>query len=49
MLKLLRRQMQRDEMPFLHVMRGNEAARALYARMGFRDYRESVVRVLSRC
>lgn len=49
MLKLLRRQMQRDETPFLHVMRDNETARALYARMGFRDYRESVVRVLSRC
>ena len=49
MLKLLRRQMRRDETPFLHVMRDNETARALYARMGFRDYRESVVRVLSRC
>jgi GNAT superfamily N-acetyltransferase len=49
MLKLLRRQMHRDETPFLHVMRDNETARALYARMGFRDYRESVVRVLSRC
>jgi GNAT superfamily N-acetyltransferase len=49
MLKLVRRQLQRDETPFLHVMRDNEVARKLYARMGFRDYRESVVRVLSRC
>lgn len=49
MLKLVRRQMQRDERPFLHVMRDNAVARKLYAQMGFRDYRESVVRVLSRC
>jgi GNAT superfamily N-acetyltransferase len=49
MLMLVRRQMQRDETPFLHVMRDNEVAHKLYARMGFRDYRESVVRVLARC
>jgi len=48
MAKLVRREMQRGETPFLHVMRGNENARAIYKRMGFRDYRESVVRVLSR-
>jgi ribosomal protein S18 acetylase RimI-like enzyme len=48
-LKLIRRQMQRNESPFLHVMRGNENAHALYSRMGFRDYRESVVRVITRC
>jgi ribosomal protein S18 acetylase RimI-like enzyme len=47
-LKLVRRQMQRGEIPFLHVMRENARARALYARMGFRDYRESVVRVVTR-
>lgn len=47
MLKLVRRQMQRGETPFLHVMRANEGARALYARMGFREYRETVVRVVS--
>jgi len=49
MIKLVRRQMQRDETPFLHVMRDNGGARRLYARMGFRDYRETVVRVVSPC
>jgi GNAT superfamily N-acetyltransferase len=49
MIKLVRRQMQRDETPFLHVMRENAGARRLYARMGFRVYRESVVRVVSPC
>jgi GNAT superfamily N-acetyltransferase len=49
MIKLVRRQMQRDETPFLHVMRDNAGARRLYARMGFRVYRESVVRVVSPC
>jgi GNAT superfamily N-acetyltransferase len=48
MLKLVRRQLQRGEAPFLHVMSSNHGARGLYARMGFRDYRESVVRVISR-
>jgi predicted GNAT family acetyltransferase len=47
-LKLVRRQMQRGEIPFLHVMRENARARALYERMGFRNYRESVVRVITR-
>jgi GNAT superfamily N-acetyltransferase len=47
MQKLIRLQMQRDEQPFLHVMRDNLAARRLYERMGFRNYRESVVRVVS--
>ncbi|MBX3607736.1 MAG: GNAT family N-acetyltransferase [Piscinibacter sp.] len=49
MLKLIRRQMQRGEQPFLHVMRENTGARALYEKMGFRNYRESVVRVVSPC
>jgi ribosomal protein S18 acetylase RimI-like enzyme len=44
--KLLHRQLRRGELPFLHVMRDNTGARALYRRMGFRDYRESVVRVV---
>jgi ribosomal protein S18 acetylase RimI-like enzyme len=48
MLKLVRRELQRGEAPFLHVMSSNHGARSLYARMGFRDYRESVVRVISR-
>jgi len=49
MTKLIRRHMQRNETPFLHVMRDNTHARDLYKRMGFRDYRETVVRVISRC
>lgn len=46
--KLVHRQMQRGETPFLHVMSDNTIARQLYARMGFEDYRETVVRVVSR-
>lgn len=46
--KLIRRQMLRGETPFLHVMRDNSGARELYKRMGFVDYRESVVRVVTR-
>jgi len=46
--KLIRRQLLRGETPFLHVMRHNEGARALYRRMGFVDYCESVVRVIRR-
>ena len=45
--KLIYRQMQRGETPFLHVMSANSVARALYRRMGFRDYKETVVRVIS--
>lgn len=48
MRKLIYRQMQRGETPFLHVMRDNVGAHQLYQRMGFVDYRESVVRVISR-
>jgi len=48
MLKLIRRQRQRCETPFLHVMSANTGARALYERMGFADYREVVVRVIAR-
>jgi GNAT superfamily N-acetyltransferase len=47
MLKLIRRQLLRGETPFLHVMRANEAAHALYLRMGFRDFKETVVRVVT--
>ena len=39
----------RGEAPFLHVMRDNEVARQLYRRMGFADYSEKVVRMVSRC
>ena len=48
MLKLVRRQLARDERPFLHVMRDNAGARALYERIGFRNYRETVVRVVAK-
>ncbi|HEX9392223.1 MAG TPA: GNAT family N-acetyltransferase [Usitatibacteraceae bacterium] len=48
MRKLIRRQMQRGEIPFLHVMHANLSARQLYERMGFTHYRESVVRVISK-
>lgn len=47
MYRLLRRQMHRGETPFLHVMHDNSSARGLYERMGFRNYRETVVRVIS--
>jgi ribosomal protein S18 acetylase RimI-like enzyme len=47
--KLLRRELQRNETPFLHVMQANAGARRLYEQMGFRNYRETVVRVISRC
>lgn len=49
MLKLVRRQSQRNESSFLHVMHENSAARRLYERMGFQIYRETVVRVISPC
>lgn len=47
MLKLIRRQMQRGETPFLHVKSDNTHAHQLYSRMGFRVYRESTVRVVT--
>ena len=46
--KVLRRQMLRGQVPFLHVMSHNTGAHALYQRMGFVDYHETVVRVVSR-
>ena len=45
--KLIRRHMLRGDTSFLHVMRSNDAHQ-LYLRMGFEDYLESVVRVISR-
>lgn len=47
--KLIHRQLRRNETPFLHVMHDNGNAHELYARTGFGDYQESVVRVVSRC
>jgi GNAT superfamily N-acetyltransferase len=47
-LKLVWRQLQRGETPFLHVMQGNQSARRLYRNLGFVEHGESVVRVVSR-
>jgi len=48
MLKLVRAQVARGQVPFLHVMRGNVHAAGLYERMGFRRHGEIAVRVVSR-
>ena len=48
MTKLLHRQLRRGQLPFLHVVRENQTARAIYQRMGFREYRESAVRIVAR-
>jgi predicted GNAT family acetyltransferase len=47
-LKLVLRQLQRGKRPFLHVLIHNTPARALYEKLGFHNYRETVVRVLTR-
>ncbi|MFI4889497.1 MAG: GNAT family N-acetyltransferase [Steroidobacterales bacterium] len=47
MNRLIRRELQRGEIPVLHVMSDNDRAHGLYERMGFRDHRESVVRVVA--
>jgi len=48
MSELIRRELQRGETPFLHVMHTNAHALALYRRMGFETVHEPVVRVVSR-
>ncbi len=48
MLKLIRRQRERAEVPFLHVMRDNVGAHRLYEKLGFSDDQECVVRVVTR-
>jgi predicted GNAT family acetyltransferase len=45
---LVRRQLQRAETPFLHVMHDNVHAQRIYAGMGFRLHRRTPVRVVSR-
>ncbi len=47
-LKLVRRQMLRGQTPFLHVMQHNSGAHALYEKLGFVDFHETVARVVSR-
>jgi GNAT superfamily N-acetyltransferase len=49
MAKVIRRQMQRNEQPILHVMSANTGARGFYERLGFRNYHESVIRVITPC
>jgi predicted GNAT family acetyltransferase len=46
MLKLVGRQLARGETPFLHAMSANQRAHDLYLGMGFRDWCETVVRVV---
>jgi GNAT superfamily N-acetyltransferase len=48
-LRLVRREMLRGEMPFLHVMHDNHGARRLYQRLGFRDQQQAVIRVVAPC
>ena len=46
--KIVRLQIGRGQIPFLHVMRDNVHARRIYARMGFRLHQEVALRVVSR-
>lgn len=48
MMKLLHRQLRRGQVPFLHVVSKNELARGMYRRMGFTEYLETVVRVITK-
>ena len=48
MQTLLQRQLDRGETPCLHVASANTTAHGLYLRMGFRDHKESAVRVVAR-
>jgi GNAT superfamily N-acetyltransferase len=47
-LKLVRLQMERGLTSYLHVMSHNANARALYEKMGYRNYLETTVRVITR-
>lgn len=46
-IELVRRQLLRNEFPFLRVLQSNADACRLYRQLGFMDYRESVARVIS--
>lgn len=45
---LVRRQLARKQVPFLHVMHGNDNARRIYERAGFRLHSDMVVRIVTR-
>jgi ribosomal protein S18 acetylase RimI-like enzyme len=45
---VVRKQLARGQVPFLHVMKANEGARALYRKMGFVERAEMPVRVVAR-
>jgi predicted GNAT family acetyltransferase len=45
---LMHQQLLNQEMPFLHVMRENNRAYAIYQKMGFTTYKEIPVRVIAR-
>lgn len=45
---LVRRQLKRGEVPFLHVVQDNSQARRLYERMGFRHHQAVTLRVIAR-
>jgi len=45
---LIRRERERNQTPFLHVMNDHERARRLYERRGFRHFQEMAVRIVSR-
>lgn len=45
---LVRRQLQRGEVPFLHVVQDNSQARRIYERMGFRHHQSVTLRVIAR-
>ena len=47
-LKVVRLQMQRGQLPFLHVISTNTSAHALYEKLGFRDFKETTVRVVEK-
>jgi len=47
-LKLVHREMARGLTPYLHVMSHNTSARALYEKLGFRNYLETTVRIVTR-